>query len=252
MGPAGDWSVQASTQACLTFRKTQMDRQIASPWIAVSLNVHRVSNRKANSTQLLVQFQSGVTLLYCFFATPPEHRTENYDAPDVSDALRACSNILAIMADRWPKADCLRDVFELLAREVPLVDRPHRPPTRFSERSVAAIRDKLPEVKALVVHRSILRMIEEMTSEPFPRLSQLEAAAAAAAKDSGRPLAYTPRPTHSEALPVHEYQELSPTWTFEMPFSAQQMYEFSGQEEQELDSEALLSFPGMFDLDGWG
>ncbi|KIV99833.1 hypothetical protein, variant [Verruconis gallopava] len=91
-GAAGDWSVQASSQACLIFRKTQMDRQIASPWIG-----------------LLVQFQSGVTLLYCFWATPPEQRTENYDAPDVSDALRACSNILAIMADRWPKAECLRD-----------------------------------------------------------------------------------------------------------------------------------------------
>lgn len=36
VGPAGDWSVQASSQACLTFRRTQMDRQIAQPWIAVS------------------------------------------------------------------------------------------------------------------------------------------------------------------------------------------------------------------------
>lgn len=35
-GPAGDWSVQASSQACLIFRKTQMDRQIAQPWLGVS------------------------------------------------------------------------------------------------------------------------------------------------------------------------------------------------------------------------
>jgi hypothetical protein len=35
MGPAGDWSVQASSQACLMFRKTQMDRQIAQPWLGV-------------------------------------------------------------------------------------------------------------------------------------------------------------------------------------------------------------------------
>ena len=35
LGPAGDWSVQASTQACLMFRKTQMDRQIAQPWLGV-------------------------------------------------------------------------------------------------------------------------------------------------------------------------------------------------------------------------
>jgi hypothetical protein len=37
MGPAGDWSVQASSQACLMFRKTQMDRQIAQPWLGVGL-----------------------------------------------------------------------------------------------------------------------------------------------------------------------------------------------------------------------
>jgi hypothetical protein len=42
-GPAGDWSVQASSQACLIFRKTQMDRQIASPWIGVCIVSAQVS-----------------------------------------------------------------------------------------------------------------------------------------------------------------------------------------------------------------
>lgn len=36
LGPAGDWSVQASSQACLIFRKSQMDRQIAQAWLGVS------------------------------------------------------------------------------------------------------------------------------------------------------------------------------------------------------------------------
>lgn len=36
LGPAGDWSIQASSQACLMFRKSQMDRQIAQPWVGVS------------------------------------------------------------------------------------------------------------------------------------------------------------------------------------------------------------------------
>lgn len=36
IGSAGDWSVQASSQACLMFRRTQIDRQIAQPWLAVS------------------------------------------------------------------------------------------------------------------------------------------------------------------------------------------------------------------------
>ena len=37
LGPAGDWSIQASSQACLMFRRSQMDRQIAQPWLAVSV-----------------------------------------------------------------------------------------------------------------------------------------------------------------------------------------------------------------------
>ncbi|KAG5744575.1 hypothetical protein H9Q69_013281 [Fusarium xylarioides] len=48
LGPAGDWSIQAGSQACLIFRKFQMDRQIAQAWLG-----------------LLVQFQSSVTILYC-------------------------------------------------------------------------------------------------------------------------------------------------------------------------------------------
>jgi hypothetical protein len=36
IGPAGDWSIQASSQACLIFRKSQMDRQIAQAWLGVS------------------------------------------------------------------------------------------------------------------------------------------------------------------------------------------------------------------------
>jgi hypothetical protein len=35
VGPAGDWSVQASCQACLIFRKSQMEKQIAQPWLGV-------------------------------------------------------------------------------------------------------------------------------------------------------------------------------------------------------------------------
>lgn len=36
LGPAGDWAIQASSQACLMFRKSQMDRQIAQGWLGVS------------------------------------------------------------------------------------------------------------------------------------------------------------------------------------------------------------------------
>jgi hypothetical protein len=202
--------------------------------------------------QLLVQFQSGVTILYCCWATPPEYRTENYDSPDVSDALRACSNILAILTDRWPKAECLRDVFELLAREVPLVDRPSRPPTRISEASAAAIKEKLPQVRALIVHRSIMRMIEEMVTDDFPRIRGEQTPHHLLSR---RP---TPAPPPRERpLPAIANQQMpsaSPaTASFELPFTTQQMY---GVDEITVDgsslkADELLTFPGMFDLDSW-
>ncbi|KAH7129821.1 hypothetical protein B0J13DRAFT_132630 [Dactylonectria estremocensis] len=225
LGPAGDWSVQASSQACLMFRKSQMDRQIAQAWLG-----------------LLVQFQSGITLLYCFWATPPEHRTANYHTPDVSDALRACSNILAIMADRWPKADCLRDVFELLAREIPLIDQATRSQTRISERATATIREKLPQVRALVVHRSILRMLDEMVSEDFPHMPS---------PFSQQVVAEAPQP---QRLTLDPRLETPPgTMTFEMPFSADQIYSVdrSGIGVSGLGTEELLEFPRVFDFDTW-
>ncbi|ETS80065.1 hypothetical protein PFICI_07594 [Pestalotiopsis fici W106-1] len=237
LGPAGDWSVQASSQACLIFRKTQMDRQIAQSWLG-----------------LLVQFQSGITLLYCFWATPPVNRTENYDSPDVSDAIRACSNILAIMADRWPRADCLRDVFELIAREIPLIDRPNRPPKRLSERSITTICEKLPQVRALIVHRPILRMIEEMISEDFPR----QVPAEPLPRPPSVPGLLAPidkSPQDLRAAQASQTNNVPPhtMLTFELPFSAEPVYNFDsmGAEADNPGTEELLSFPGMFDYEEW-
>jgi hypothetical protein len=157
------------------------------------------------------------------------------------------------MADKWSKADCLRDVFELLAREIPLVDRPNRPPTRFSERSPSAIREKLPEVRALVVHRSILRMIEEMISEDFPRLKENSPSSVRASSAAGM-LASSTQRQEAHTLPTRAYENTLHNSTFEMPFSTQQIYNFSstGVEDHEVNADGLLSFPGMFEFDAWG
>lgn len=190
-----------------------------------------------------------MTLLYCCWATPPEYRTENYDSPDVSDALRACSNILAIMTDRWPKADCLRDVFELLAREVPLIDRPSRPPTRVSEASAQAIREKLPNVRSLIVHRSIMRMIEEMITDDFPRLRGGQSSLSTREQNGS---SLPSRQQVRTASPATASVGLAP---FELPFTAQHMYGVSdattGVEGGPMSADELLAFPGMFDLDSW-
>lgn len=39
LGPAGDWAIQASSQACLIFRRSQMDRQVAQAWLGVSKTI---------------------------------------------------------------------------------------------------------------------------------------------------------------------------------------------------------------------
>ncbi|CAN9224832.1 unnamed protein product [Alternaria alternata] len=193
---------------------------------------------------LLVQFQSGITLLYCFWATPPEQRTENYFSLDVPDALRACSNILAIMADRWAKAECLRDVFELLAREIPLVDRPNKPPTRLSDKTVTAIQAHLPQVRALVVHRPVLRMIDEMIHEDFPRSIQPSQPPSVAGMLG---------PTQQESEDHFNSQLQQINANFQMPFAMQQPFEYGMAEPglHDPDVEGLLSFPGVFDFDGW-
>ncbi|EXJ78707.1 hypothetical protein A1O1_09109 [Capronia coronata CBS 617.96] len=149
-GIAGDWSVQACSQALLLFRKFQMAREIAQPWLG-----------------LLTQFQIGVTLLYCFWATPPQLWRDSYRSADVPDAVRACSSTLAIFAERWTEAECLRDVFETLAREIPLGESWPRP-KRMTPAGVATVESSLPHTTQVVVHRPVLRMIREMATEDFP------------------------------------------------------------------------------------
>ena len=148
------------------------------------------------------------------------------------------------MADRWSKADCLRDVFELLAREIPLVDRPNRPPTRLSDKTIEIIQNKLPQIRSLVVHRSILRMIEEMLTHGFQRhfhesLSLLDAPTSAMAN----------RGDHS----MFASTSISNSFNFQLPFSTEQEYTFSGNlgKLESLASDGLLSFPGVFDLESW-
>jgi hypothetical protein len=148
------------------------------------------------------------------------------------------------MADRWAKADCLRDVFERLAREIPLVDRPNRPPTRLSEKAVSSIYENLPQVRALIVHRSILRMIEEMISEDFPRSrgnAQMirPPSVAGMLAPSVTPLTSQP----SSATPS----------AFQFPFSMQQPFTFDGAgiDAQDFSADDLPAFPGVFDFEAW-
>ncbi|EEU36782.1 uncharacterized protein NECHADRAFT_88944 [Fusarium vanettenii 77-13-4] len=132
-GVAGDLSVQACCHALLLFRRFQMAREIAKPWLGI-----------------------GVTLLYCFYATPIALWRPSYKSADVPDAIRACSSTLAIMADRWTEAECLRDVFDILARELM---------SAAGRRNI--LEENWQQMSEIVIHRSTLRMIREMATECF-------------------------------------------------------------------------------------
>ncbi|KAK1633359.1 hypothetical protein BDP81DRAFT_397253 [Colletotrichum phormii] len=168
-GPAGDWTVKSCIQACLIFRKFQRRGHdhshalIAELWLG-----------------LVAQFKCGVALLYCFFATPPRARTEAYAAPEAAEAVRACSVVLSILAERWPQSVCLRDAFDILAREVPLfefsvptnVADPTATgvgPRKMRSESADALMALMGQLEIIVVHRNTLRMIREMALDEFPR-----------------------------------------------------------------------------------
>ncbi|KAL2069445.1 hypothetical protein VTL71DRAFT_14124 [Oculimacula yallundae] len=90
-----DVALKAGCDACTTFRALQKRRQIAQPWLVV-----------------LTQFQAGVTVLYIIYA-------RGITVPKEADiAIRDCTSVLAILADRWQNAEHYRDCFEVLARAV--------------------------------------------------------------------------------------------------------------------------------------
>jgi hypothetical protein len=152
-GPAGDWTVKSCVQACLIFRKFQRETAMSELWLG-----------------LVVQFKCGVALLYCFYATPPHLRSAAYQLPEVSEAVRACSIILSLLAERWAQSKCVRDSFDILSREIPLfesISSSQPSPRRMRQESSEALLTLLPQLENIIVHRNTIRMIKEMATEEF-------------------------------------------------------------------------------------
>lgn len=84
----------------------------------------------------------------------------------MSNAIRACSSTLAILAERWDEAECLRDVFEILAREISVSETWGRP-TRISEAGKSGIEKNWAGLTAVLAHRPTLLMIQEIITENF-------------------------------------------------------------------------------------
>jgi len=133
-----DVALQASCDACTTFRALQKKRQIAQPWLVV-----------------ITQFQAGITILYIIWA-------RGIPIPKEADlAIRDCTSVLAILADRWQNAEHYRDCFEVLARAIPRSSRPG-----YLEREARSELAELAEkVNEAGVHRHVTTMLWEMASQ---------------------------------------------------------------------------------------
>ncbi|CAG9974376.1 unnamed protein product [Clonostachys byssicola] len=130
-----DNALQASCAACTSFRCLQKKKQIAQPWLAV-----------------LSQFRAAVTLWYIIWArmTPvPQH---------ANDAIRDCSAVLAIFADRWPKAEHYRDCFEWLASTIPR----SQPQGQLSAEARQGLASLLVKLEESGIHRTTSRMLHEI------------------------------------------------------------------------------------------
>jgi hypothetical protein len=151
-GPSPEWTVKSCCQACLIFRQFQRHNTISDAWMG-----------------LIQQFKCGVALLYCFFITPPEWRTETFTSPEVSQAVRACSVILSLLAEKWSESECLRDTFDIIAAEIPLHELEAAPPERIRPEASSELLNFLNPLRRLVIHRDTIRMIKEMATESFHR-----------------------------------------------------------------------------------
>ncbi|KAI9928473.1 hypothetical protein MW887_002518 [Aspergillus wentii] len=150
-GLVGESCIQACVEIALCFRQYQKNRQTAQLWPG-----------------LLSQFGIGITLLYCFWATPPSSRSVVYHSRNVSATIRTCSVILAVFSEHWRQAEVLRDVFDALAESIPFQYSDIDGDTILPDSVTTFIQSKMPEIRSLVVNRDICRMMKEMVSEEYP------------------------------------------------------------------------------------
>ncbi|PVH82740.1 hypothetical protein DL98DRAFT_570350 [Cadophora sp. DSE1049] len=134
-----DVALKAGCNACTTFRALQKKRQVAQPWLIV-----------------ITQFQAGVTILYIIWARAIQI------PPEADFAIRDCTSVLAILADRWQNAEVYRDCFEVLARAIPRCKRLGCLEREAREELVGLIE----RVNEVGVHRHVLTMLYEMGMGP--------------------------------------------------------------------------------------
>ncbi|KAM0817500.1 putative Transcription factor domain-containing protein [Seiridium cardinale] len=96
--------VAAACQVLVTFRRFRVKEHLSCyTW-----------------TALVHQFQAGVIVIYCLWATPTHQQLALYDRREVGQALFACLATLVDYANKWASAHVFQSIFSLLVDEIPI------------------------------------------------------------------------------------------------------------------------------------
>ncbi|KAL6406736.1 hypothetical protein AUP68_09539 [Ilyonectria robusta] len=105
-----DELLQACCDSCATFRALQKRKHLPKHWFDVSAKA--LVMLFANLPKMLFIFQVGVTMIYIVW------RRAIPIVRGVDRAIRDCTTILSIFADRSRNADVYRDCMDLLASSI--------------------------------------------------------------------------------------------------------------------------------------
>lgn len=119
--------------------------------------------------QLLHQFQAGITIAFCLWATPTHQQAEYYDRRNICRAVFACSATLNDFTSNWSTARVFSDVFDILVETLPLTE--FGDPSQhwsISEPEAAVLSRYIDRLKDLKVQSRVISMLEAMANGPRP------------------------------------------------------------------------------------
>lgn len=89
------------------------------------------------------------------------------------DAIRLCSNTLAVMTERWEKLGVLAEVFEMLTTEVLAIEYDYLEGTTVTKKigagTIQGVFTRFGRLKDAVLNKVVIRMIEDMLTQDLPR-----------------------------------------------------------------------------------
>lgn len=122
--------------------------------------------------QLLHQFQAGINVAFCLWATPTHQQFELYDSRSIAKAFFACSATLNDFCVRWSSAQVFRDIFDLVVEALPLTEFGH-----FTQRwslsvtQANELHGQLKKLEELRVQQKVIDMLSSMSQGARPSYS---------------------------------------------------------------------------------